>query len=421
MSDGERLTADSLTLVPDADGERLQSVFSALLQENGVIEQESEEYRIAEQAVFNDIGQLGLFSFYYDGWSDQGELSYVILDEDLIASIWSTDDSVTPYGRGKVRYPLKYLGHAFGNCGVCPAKSFLGFNAGQSNLEFSFEEGIEGIKVPNTAEYAEKASGEACDTCQEYMSSWFSEKVRDNPDYLWALGGSGLLHRIPTDYTYTFPDEFEDYDVLELATGSDPPSEIETDDNFIAGHEGRMDSLGLDNEGEFLFNAVIAFQLHVDFDFDEIKLNCRCEGPVEMSQELDIVLSDFENQQIVVIETTAENEVSSSKLRNKHNVILQFHALQNRYEELDILYLYLTTGSYPEDLHEDSATLDAQENLTELGISVDVVSRPDDVSQTDLDPNALNHHGSKEFIENFDSLYESLLSECSKKVERFMK
>jgi hypothetical protein len=93
--------------------------------------------------------------------------------------------------------------------------------------------------------------------------------------------------------------------VLELATGSDPPSEIETDDNFIAGHEGRMDSLGLDNEGEFLFNAVIAFQLNVDFDFDEIKLNCRCEGPVEMSQELDIVLTNFENQQMVVIETTA--------------------------------------------------------------------------------------------------------------------
>lgn len=418
MPEQEQLTADSLTLVPDSDSERRQSAFSSLLRNNGVITRDSERYTISERTVFDDIGHLGLFSFYYEAWSGQGDLRHVILNEDLIASIWCTDDAATPYGRGKVRNPLIHLGHAYGNCSVCPAKSLLRYNSAHSSFSFTIEEGRRGIDTPDTAEYAKEATSEACEDCQEYMSSWFSEKVREDPDYLWMLGGSGLLHRIPTDYTV--PGKFEDYDILELAIGSDPPSEIETDDDFIAGHDGRMDSHGLDNEGEFLFNAVLAFQLHVEFDFDDLKLSCSCEEPVKMVHELDIVLSDFENQQIVVIETTAENEVNSAKLRRKHNVILQLHALQNRYEELDIQYIYLTTGAYPDDLHEDSATLDAQENLSDLGICVEVISRPDNVSQTDLDPSALNHHGSKEFIENFHSLYESLLSECREEVERFM-
>lgn len=418
MPKEEQLTADSFNLIPDSDGERLQAAFLSILRENGVITRDSEEYHISEQKVFDDIGRLGLFSFYYNGWSGRGNLSHIILDEDLIASIWCPSDAATPYGQGKVRDPLTNLGHAYGNCDVCPSKSLLGFNSGHSNLPRTMEQGRRDIETPDTTEYAEESTSEACEECQGYMASWFAEKVRENPNYLWMLGGSGLLLDIPTDYTV--PGEFEDYDIIELAVGSDPPSEVETDDDFIASHEGQMDSLGLEDEGEFLFNAIIAFQLNVDFDFEEVKLNCRCEGPMKMSQELDIVLSDYENQQVVVIETTAENEVSSSKLRNKHNVILQLHALQNQYSELDIQYIYLTTGSYPDDLHEDSATLDAQENLSDLGISVNVISRPKDVSQDDLDPNTLNHRGSADFIENFDSLYERLLSDCREKVEAFM-
>lgn len=417
MSTDEQLTTDSLTLVPDRDGERLQSAFSSILRENGVITRDSEEYHIDEREVFDDIGRLGLFSFYYDGWSGQGDLSYVILDDNLIASVWCANDTVIPYGRGKVRYPLKQLGHAFGNCSACPTKSFIGFSSGVSNLEHSVGKGMTDIELPETDDFAVEESDKACSECQEFMSSWFAKKVRENQDYLWAIGGSGLLHNIPSDYT--IPGEFEDYDVLELATGSDPPSEIETDDDFIASHDGRMDSLGLDNEGEFLFNAIVAFQLNVDFDFDDIKLNCKCDEPVKMSQELDIVLTDFDTQRITVIETTAENEMDSGKLRRKHNVVLQLYALQNRYTDLSIQYIYLTTGSYPDDLHENSATLDVQQNLSELGIRVDIVSRPTGVSQTDLDPNSLNHHGSSNFSKNFDVLYDSLISECREKVDEF--
>jgi hypothetical protein len=414
----ERLTADTLTLVPDWDSERLQSAFSVILLENSVIIKNSDEYQIAEQNVFDDIGRMGLFSFYCHGWNDKGNLSYVILDDDLVASIWCADDAITSYGSGIIRYPLTHLRHSFGNCGACQTKSLIGFNLGQSRIGSTLDDRMSGIEVPDTTEYTEEGTNDACEDCQEYMSSWLAEKVRDDPNYLWGLGGSGLVHRIPTGYT--IPGEFEDYDVLELATGSDPPSEIKTDDDFIARYEGNRKTLGIDNEGEFLFNSVLSTRLNVDFEFDEIRLNCKCQEPVKMSQELDIVLCDYEDQRIVVIETTAENEMDTSKLRNKHNVALQFHALQNQYNDLDIQYIYLTTGSYPDDLHEDSATLEVQKNISDLSISTEIISRPDSVNQDDLDPNALNHEGSVVFSEKFNELYNSLVSECRDRVGKFM-
>lgn len=420
MSEERVLTQDSFTFVPDPDGERLRNAFSNILRENGVVDiaAESGAYEVIQEDILREIGRLALFSFYYENSKESGDMSYLILDDDLVASVWHDDKTETPFGKGKIRDPLSHMRHAFGNCPSCATKAYLGYNLGKSRLGELLPDQMNGIELPETESYAEDHSNSSCEECQQYMGEWIAQKVRENPDYLWAFGGSGLTHEIPMDYT--IPGEFEEYDILELVTGSDPPAEIEVDDDFLAREDIETEDLGLDIESEFLFNCVVGTLLFVEFDFDDLELNCKCRLPFQMSQELDIVLTDYESQKMVIVETTAENEIDTGKLRNKHNVILQFQSIIEDLPNLDILYLYVTTGNYPEDLHTESATLNVQESLSELGFKMEMISRPEDINVDDIDPDLLYHQGSSHFEEKFGRVYDSLLDDCVNKVEEFV-
>lgn len=430
----EFLPDDDLEVLPDPDGQRIRNTIQGILSENNIIESDSGGTpSISDQDMLSQIREMALFSFYFEGWETDGgildELNYMILDDELIATIWTNRSNLRPIHSSKIiRRPLEHMDHAFGHCPACPTKSFIGYNLGNSNIHRTTLEQMEDVEIPDTSAYSKSAlfcdsfgiDHNTCQVCQEYMSDWLADKIRKNPDYLWALGGSGIPFAIPAEHGITYgPDDREEYTLFDLLAGGEPPAEVEETDSVLEQSDADTMRVGLSSKAEAVFNVTLGIELFVEYGFDRFEANCKIREPVKFGQETDIVLFDSADQKLLIIETSAENRIRGSRIRDQESLALQLHALSERYEALDVCLIYLTTGKYPDDLDTDSATKEAHEWISGSEISSEIVSCPDSVSVGELSHTGINHIGSAKFTDVFTTLHSSLVEDCHEVVSKF--
>lgn len=385
-----------------------------LLEEAGVLSATGTTVTALDDEAFHEVGHLSFFSFFYEEKEEKSRRwTYLVLDEEHIASIWIDETKLmAPVTSSRVRpNPLTDKSHAYGHCNVCPAKNFLGYNLGQSGLGDTLGQ-TEDIETPDTLPYSTYTEEEAgnCLDCQDMMAEWFVKTVREDTNSLWGMGGTGLLHRISI--------EPEEYNILDLIVGREPIIEVEEPDEELDTTEVKqLNEIGDVEQGpEYFFNILLGIYFTQKFSFDDFHVNCKMEEPIKSSFEYDIFLIDYDSQKMVVAETTAESRLDGSRLRNKQNAALQLEALKSRYDDLDILYLYTTTADY-EDLHTDSATKAVQDNWPPIR----TISFPDeDVERDVIDPVNAVGCPPNEFAEHIRLLYDHLLSEMETQISDFI-
>ena len=394
-----------------------------LLDEAGAVSKgDDEKITDVVKDTFSELEYLSFFAFYYReriSPDDAQDWGYLILGEDLFASLLSDEDVLrSPIQSAHIkRQPLSDLGHAFGNCQICPAKTFLGSNLGNSNVGESVGL-VQDIEIPNTFEYSmyseegnQRWSHDEygdCSECQEFMSVWFREKIREQEDYLWGMGGTGLVHELSLDT--------EEYNILEAIAGRTPQIEtLEDDFSLLQRDKGQLDErINTDPGPEYVFNLIIAAKFCAEFEFDDFKANCEISEPYELVSEYDVLLINYDLQKIVVIETTAQSKISSDHLRKKHTAAYQLSTLAEKYD-FELQYIYVTTGK-EDDLRPESGTTLVQNEWDVMEI---VCCQPDNELSILNADRAINTSPS-EFGEEFRDLYETIAEETKAHISSFV-
>lgn len=384
------------------------------LDEVGVLFTDDTEIKDFEEEAFDDVGHLSFFAFFYhEREDDKRSWMYLLLDEEYVASLWiDKTELMAPATSSRVRpNPLEDMSHAYGHCDVCPAMNFLGYNLGKSELGEVLGR-TEDIETPHTSPYGNYTDEDAgnCLDCQEMMAEWFVDKIKEDTNYLWGMGGTGLVHKLSLDR--------EERNIIDLIVGREPIVEVEEPDEELNKAEiNQLDEVGTVEQGpEYFFNILLAIYFSQKFNFDDFQVNCKMREPIDSSFEYDVFLIDYESQDLVVIETTAEGRLDGSRLRKKQNAALQLQAIQARYDELDTLYLYVTTAVY-DDLYTESATRAVQESLEPIKI----ISFPeDDVNSSALEATDAISCPPDEFGEEIRTLYDYLIYEIDDQLSKFI-
>lgn len=392
-----------------------------LEQADVILRDGNEKIPRIDKDAYQELAYLSFFAFYYREkvkHSNPQDWGYLILGEDQFASLLSDSSQlISPIHSARVkRQPLEDLGHAFGHCMTCPAKTFLGNNMGKSNIAETVGL-VQDIESPNTYEYSmyseegnDRWSHDEygdCNECQKFMSKWFRNAVQEEVNYLWGMGGTGLVHQLNIDT--------EEYNVLEAIAGREPPIKtVKQEYSLLARDQEQLEEQRSEHPGpEYIFNLLLAISFCVEYDLDDFKLNCEIHCPKKLSFEYDIILLNYEAQKLVVIETTAESKMDTSDLKTKQNAALQIQILAQLYG-FEILYIYLTTAT-DEKLSSSSGTTLVQEEWD----TVQTICCPTDIDLDVLDPERAVHHSPEAFGTEFRRLYDSLVARCQKEIEAF--
>lgn len=370
----------------------LRSAIKAI-EDTGAIEfVKGTDVPLIKEKKFQSLFELVFFGFFYEGnrVDEERDYLYVTLSDNQIASLL-TDKSIleSPSTGSRLRdHPLRDMAHAYGHCEICPAKGFLGKNLGLSTLKDEVGR-AEDIEVPDTYPYSvydfrknltdiPKGEAESCNNCQSYMVEWLNSKIQEDVNYLWGLGGTGMVHKFKLN---------SDYNILDVLVGKEPPGDFEVDSINISDRTKRQSDGNLDVENgvEPTFNLLLAMYLANRLGFDDYWVNCKIRKPYSVKYELDVILIDYTKKIFVCIETTGEREIDDGRFRQKQRAANQLQALADEYDWQQH-YIYLTPGDIS-DIREGTA-----ERLTyESNNSFEVVGTPPDIDTRPIRPkNAIN-------------------------------